>query len=138
MSKEKVMVAEDNFRNRELLRELLELQGYEVIAASNSADALQKIVECDPSLVLLDLEMPGLDELSVIHQLRSNPHYGNLFVVALTAYPCDREKTLAAGFDECITKPVDGCSLYPVLEKYDVSMAARQHLGLSEDPLHIH
>ncbi len=138
MNREKILVAEDNVIHRALLRELLELRGYEVLAACNSADVLDRIVECNPSLVLLDIEMPGLDGFSVIHQLRSNPHYGNLFVVALTAYRCDREITLAAGFDECITKPVDGCSLDPVLENYEISMAARHNLGLAEDLLHIH
>ena len=103
-----ILVADDNPVSRSLIREVLEPCNYRVIEACDGPDALQKIVETAPDLVLLDIQMPGLDGFEVVQQLRRDPRFASLLVAALTAYAMrgDREKALAAGFDDYITKPV--------------------------------
>jgi two-component system, cell cycle response regulator DivK len=109
----KILVAEDNLPNRELIREILEACGYEVIEAGDGQQALDKLEENLPDLVLLDIQMPVLDGYAVVRKLRQTPRLANLKVLALTAYAMqgDREKVLEAGFDGYLTKPVDVVSL---------------------------
>ena len=105
----KILIAEDDPASRELLLEILDLMGYEVIAACDGAEALRKIVETQPDLALLDIQMPTLDGFAVLYQIRQDARFANLPVIALTAYAMeeDREKTLRAGFNAHISKPVD-------------------------------
>lgn len=105
----KILVAEDNLANRELIREILEAGGYEVVEACDGREALEKIAEAMPDLVLLDIQMPILDGFAIVRQLRENPRFTDLPVVALTAFAMrgDRERALAAGFTAYLTKPFD-------------------------------
>ncbi|HYM07337.1 MAG TPA: response regulator [Terriglobales bacterium] len=105
----KVLVADDNPVSRELIREILEAEDCEVIEAGNGHEALEKVREHQPDLALLDIQMPILDGNAVIRELREDPRFANLPVVALTAYAMqgDREKALALGFTSYITKPID-------------------------------
>jgi two-component system cell cycle response regulator DivK len=107
--RKRVLVAEDNAVNAELIHEFLEMRGYEAIEAANGLDALEKIEACHPDVVLLDIQMPVLDGFEVIRRIRSDARHHHLHVIALTAYAMrgDREKVLAAGFDEYVTKPID-------------------------------
>ena len=109
----KILVAEDNLPNRELIREILETCGYEVIEAVDGQQALNKLEESMPDLVLLDIQMPVLDGYAVIRQLRQTPRLAGLKILALTAYAMqgDREKVLEAGFDGYLTKPIDMAAL---------------------------
>ena len=109
----KILVAEDNLPNRELIREILETCGYEVIEAVDGQQALDKLEESMPDLVLLDIQMPVLDGYAVVRQLRQTPRLAGLKILALTAYAMqgDREKVLEAGFDGYLTKPIDMAAL---------------------------
>jgi two-component system cell cycle response regulator DivK len=109
----KVLVAEDNLPNRELIREILEACGYDVIEAVDGQQALDKLEQNLPDLVLLDIQMPILDGYAVVRKLRQTPRFAKLKVLALTAYAMqgDREKVLEAGFDGYLSKPVDMVSL---------------------------
>ena len=109
----KILVAEDNLPNRELIREILEACGHEVIEACDGRQALDKLEENLPDLVLLDIQMPVLDGYAVVREVRKTPRLATLKVLALTAYAMqgDREKVLEAGFDGYLTKPVDMVSL---------------------------
>jgi CheY-like chemotaxis protein len=109
----KILVAEDNPASSELMIEVLSGRGYELIEASDGQQALQKIEETKPDLVLLDIQLPILDGFAVLSQLRQNPRFANLRVVAVTASVMkeDREKGLMAGFDGYISKPIDVASL---------------------------
>ena len=97
----RILVAEDNAVNRELLRELLEARGYTVLEARNGQETLQMIERSLPELLLLDIGMPILDGFAVIRRIRENPRLAMLPVVAVTAYAMrgDREKILSSGFD---------------------------------------
>lgn len=103
-----VLVADDNAVSRELIREVLDNIDCEVLEACDGREALEKIRETRPDLVLLDIQMPFLDGYTVLEQIRKDPGFTILRVVALTAYAMqgDREKALAAGFDGYITKPI--------------------------------
>ncbi len=115
----KILVAEDNLASRELIREILENQGYQVVEACDGREALQKVQETGPDLVLLDIQMPVLDGFAVLRQLRQNPRFATLRVVALTAYAMrgDQEEALAAGFDAYLSKPIDATALRRQIEK---------------------
>jgi two-component system cell cycle response regulator DivK len=109
----KVLIAEDNAVNRELLRELLELRGYTVLEACDGQEALRIIEQTQPELLLLDIGMPEMDGFAVIRRIRENPRSAKLPVVAVTAYAMrgDRERILTSGFDGYLSKPVNSSSL---------------------------
>lgn len=109
----KVLIAEDNAVNRELLRELLELRGYTVLEACDGQEALQMIEQTQPELLLLDIGMPVMDGFAVIRRIRENPRLARLLVVAVTAYAMrgDQERILNSGFDGYLSKPVNPSSL---------------------------
>ena len=115
----KVLIAEDNPVNRELLRELLEIRGCEVFEACNGREALHQIGEIHPDLVLLDIGMPILDGYAVVRAIRENPATASLRVVAVTAYAMqgDREKILSSEFDGYLSKPVDSRLLVNELKR---------------------
>jgi CheY-like chemotaxis protein len=109
----KILIAEDNPVNRELLRELLEMQGYEVFEAGNGQEALVMIEQIRPDLLVLDLGMPVLDGFGAIRKIRADPASAKLPVLAATAFAMrgDREKTLEAGFDGYVSKPINPMTL---------------------------
>ncbi len=115
----RILVAEDNAVNRELLRELLEARGYEVFEACDGQDALHMIEQSRPELLLMDIGMPVLDGFGTIRKIRENPRSAMLPVVAVTAYAMrgDREKILNSGFDGYLSKPLNPCSLTAELDR---------------------
>lgn len=115
----KILIAEDNAVNRELLRELLEGRGYGVEEACNGQEALQMIAQSKPDLLLLDLSMPVLDGFATLRKIRETPAMASLPVVAVTAYAMrgDQEKTVEAGFDGYLSKPIDSSLLDQALER---------------------
>jgi CheY-like chemotaxis protein len=115
----RILVAEDNAVNRELLRELLEARGYSVSEACDGQEALRMIEQAQPELLLLDIGMPVLDGFAVIRRIRENPRLAPLPVVAVTAYAMrgDREKILNSGFDGYLSKPLNPSSLTEELNR---------------------
>jgi two-component system, cell cycle response regulator DivK len=115
----KVLIAEDNAVNRELLHELLEMRGYTVVEACDGQEALQKVTDTEPEILLLDLNMPVLDGFGTIQKIRENPLFKSLPVLAVTAYAMrgDREKAMTAGFDGYLSKPINPVELDKELER---------------------
>ena len=115
----RVLLAEDNPMNRELIRDLLESACWQVTEAADGEEALRKLRETAPDLVLLDVQMPRLDGYAVLRRLRDDPRLAHLPVIALTAYAMrgDREQALAAGFDGYVSKPVDFRELRTEIER---------------------
>ena len=114
----RVLVADDNPAGRELVRESLAEYASSIIEASDGLDALEKIREMRPDLVLLDIQMPMMDGYEVLREIRSDPALQGLRVVALTAFAMqgDRERAVEAGFDDYLTKPVTVAQLKAQLE----------------------
>jgi two-component system cell cycle response regulator DivK len=102
-----ILIADDRPSSRELLRTVLERAGYDVIEAEDGEAALAQARSHLPNLILLDMQMPRLDGYGVLEQLRAEPRFAQLPVLALTASAMvgDREKILAAGFTEYLSKP---------------------------------
>src|SRR5579872_1753828 len=115
----KILVAEDNAVNRELLRELLEMRGHAVIEACNGEEALRVLEESRPDILLLDLGMPVLDGYGTVRRVRANPGFATLPVLAVTAYAMqgDKERILRSGFDGYLSKPINTTLLFQELER---------------------
>jgi CheY-like chemotaxis protein len=115
----RILVADDNAASRELIREVLEVSGYEVVEAADGQEAVSRARESPPDLALVDIQMPRLDGFGVLRELRADPRLSGLNIVALTAFAMqgDRERALEAGFDGYITKPVDIAALRREIEK---------------------
>ena len=115
----RILIAEDNAVNRELLREILEAGDYEVIEAEDGEQALAKINAAKPDLVLLDINMPVLDGFATIRRLKQDQRFSTLPILAVTAYAMkeDRETIIAAGFDGHITKPINATALLQELQR---------------------
>ena len=103
-----ILIVDDRATSRELLRTVLEKQGYAVSEAADGEEALQKVRAKAPHLVLLDLQMPVRDGYEVLRELRQDPRFTALPIIAITASAMqgDRERALAAGFTAYLTKPV--------------------------------
>lgn len=104
----RILIVEDKATSRELLRTVLEQQGYAVDEALDGEDALRQVRANPPDLVLLDLQIPARDGYDVVREIRKDPRLQTVPVVAVTASAMqgDREKVLAAGFTAYIAKPV--------------------------------
>jgi two-component system cell cycle response regulator DivK len=104
-----VLVVEDNARNLKLVRDLLAHAGYETLEATTGEDGLALARAHRPDLVLMDVQLPGMDGTDVLGHLRSDPATAGLCVVAVTAFAMkdDRARFLAAGFDGYLEKPIN-------------------------------
>jgi two-component system, cell cycle response regulator DivK len=103
-----ILVVEDNERNLKLVRDVLEYGGYDVRVARTAEDGIALAVKEPPDLVLMDLQLPGIDGVEALRRLRENPRTADIPVVAVTAQAMkqDRERALEAGFNGYIEKPI--------------------------------
>jgi two-component system, cell cycle response regulator DivK len=103
-----ILVVEDNERNLKLLRDVLEYAGYDVQVARTAEDGICMAASEPPDLVLMDLQLPGIDGMEALRRLRESPRTADIPVVAVTAQAMkqDRERALAAGFNGYVEKPI--------------------------------
>lgn len=108
-----VLVVDDNPVSRELIRELLASPDLLVMEAADGGEALRMAAAHRPDLILMDLQMPGLDGFATLRTLNQDLGLQGLPVIAMTAFAMqgDRERSLAAGFDDYVSKPIDGLKL---------------------------
>jgi len=104
-----ILVVDDNPQNLKLARVLLRSEGYRVETAVDAEEALRVLQTFAPRLILMDLQLPGMDGLELTRRLKADPARRHIVVVALTAYAMkgDEEKALAAGCDDYVAKPID-------------------------------
>lgn len=109
MDEKIILYIEDNPENRLLVKRVLEAEGYQVVEADSGGTGLQKAERLKPNLVLMDINLPEIDGYELTHRLKQMPHLAGVPVVAMTANVMkgDRERTLAAGCDGYIQKPID-------------------------------
>ena len=109
----RVLVVEDDANNQEILTRFLEREGYEVIVAGNGRDGVEAARSQNPSLILMDLNLPDVDGWEATRQIKSDPGLADIPIIALTAHSTaeDVRKALSAGCDHYETKPV----VYPRL-----------------------
>lgn len=105
----KILVIEDNDRNRKLVKILLEANKYEVIEAQTGEEALKYLQDDKPDLILLDIQLPNMDGLTLVKKLRLDQEMKDIPIVAVTAYAMkgDKERMLEAGCDAYVSKPID-------------------------------
>jgi CheY-like chemotaxis protein len=116
----RVLIADDQPVGRELLRNALESVGYDVVEARDGDEALVQAYSSAPDLILLDIHMPSRDGLSVVRELRNDPRFESIPILAVTATAMkgDRQKGLEAGFTEYLTKPVSLSALREIIARF--------------------
>ena len=127
MTKAKILMVDDNPGNMKLLSFILGKQGYEVRIAGDAEQALSVLEEFKPRLILMDVQLPGMDGLELTRRLKADPAYADVVIVAVTASAMkgDEQQALAAGCDGYITKPID-TRLMPVLVAGYLATARQQ------------
>lgn len=109
MPAERILVIDDNPQNLKLARVLLVCEGYEVETAADPAEAMASLRSATPDLILMDVQLPGIDGLELTRRLRADPRTTSIVILAVTSYAMkgDEEKALAAGCDGYVAKPID-------------------------------
>ena len=104
----RILIVEDNERNLKLTRDVLEFAGFTIVAAGTGEEGVRLAASVRPDLILMDLQLPGIDGYAALAQLRDEPVTAEIPVVALTALAMaqDRERVLASGFDGYLEKPI--------------------------------
>jgi CheY-like chemotaxis protein len=108
-----ILVVEDNDKNLKLIRDVLQFAGYAVVSAGSGEDGVALAMERPPDLVLMDLQLPGMDGTEALRRLRDSSRTRHVPVVAVTAFAMrdDRERAMDAGFDGYLSKPISVSSL---------------------------
>lgn len=106
---ESILIVDDNATNLKLARVILAAVGFEIATAGDAGEALAQLDMRSPDLVLMDVQLPGMDGLELTRRIKGDPRHRQVLVVALTAYAMkgDEERARAAGCDGYITKPID-------------------------------
>jgi two-component system cell cycle response regulator DivK len=109
MADEPILIVDDNPQNLKLVRVLLAGEGYSVRTAVDAEQALTVLEAFTPRLILMDLQLPGMDGLELTRRLKADPARRGIVIIALTAYAMkgDEAKARAAGCDGYVTKPID-------------------------------
>ena len=104
-----ILIVEDNEKNMKLVRDVLQVKGYETIEAGTGEDGVRLAAERMPDLVLMDIQLPGMNGIDALKALRAEPSTARIPVIALTASVMqqDRQEIMSAGFDAFIEKPIN-------------------------------
>ena len=125
MANELILIIEDNEKNRKLARDVLQVKGYRTIETETAEEGLKLAAEQSPALILMDIQLPGMDGITALKQLRADPKTKNIRAIAITASAMTHNRTtmLAEGFDGYQTKPI---SLKDFLGEVQRVLAARR------------
>jgi CheY-like chemotaxis protein len=115
MAGELILLVEDNDKNRKLVRDVLTVKGYRMLEAETGEDGVRLAQEQHPALILMDIQLPGINGIEALRQLRADPATAAIRVIAVTASAMthDRQAIMAAGFDAYQSKPI---SVRPFIE----------------------
>ncbi len=113
----KVLLVEDNYMNKVLVREILALNGYEIIEAMSGTEALKMLMMVKPDIILMDIHLPEMDGFTATRIIKADERNRNIPVLALTASAMkgEEEKILSQGFDGYIAKPIEVKKLLAVI-----------------------
>lgn len=120
MAEQTILIVDDNPVNLKLIRILLTGEGYDVHTANDAEEAIRLLRELRPRVILMDIQLPGMDGLALTRRLKADPTTRDIMIIGLTAYAMkgDEEKMLAAGCDGYIAKPIDTRTLPGVIQRY--------------------
>ncbi|HEX2930517.1 MAG TPA: response regulator [Candidatus Binatia bacterium] len=109
MAHELILIVEDNEKNRKLIRDLLQVKGYQTIESETAEEGLRLAEEKSPALILMDIQLAGMDGITAMKQLKATPSTKAIPIIAITASAMthNRETMLAQGFDGYQTKPLN-------------------------------
>jgi two-component system cell cycle response regulator DivK len=118
-----ILYVEDNFENKLFVRRVIESMGHEMVEAENGLDSLVIAAEKIPDLILMDVNIPGMDGLETTAKMKQNPRLSHIPVIALTANAMkgDKERCLAAGCDGYMQKPVGVSDLRREITRYSAN-----------------
>ena len=121
-----VLIIEDNPLNMKLARDILEAKGYTVVTAGSGEDGVLVAIEKLPDLVLMDIQLPGIDGVEALTRLRAEPSTAEIPVVAFTASVTagDRSRVSDAGFDGFVSKPIDLKEFVATVKRYSAGGGA--------------
>jgi two-component system cell cycle response regulator DivK len=119
-----ILIVEDNEKNMKLARDVLQFNGFRTLEAVTAEQGLSLAAEHRPDLILMDIQLPGMDGMTALRRLRDDPATAEIKIIALTAFAMkdDRERFVGAGFDGYLSKP---------LSIRELPSQIRQHLGQS-------
>jgi two-component system, cell cycle response regulator DivK len=105
---ELILIIEDNEKNRKLVRDVLQVKGYKTIETETAEEGLKLALQQSPALILMDIQLPGMDGITALKQLRADPKTNGIAAIAITASAMthNRQTMLAEGFDGYQTKPI--------------------------------
>ena len=108
MANELILIVEDNEKNRKLVRDVLQVKGYQTIESETAEEGIKLALEKSPALILMDIQLPGIDGITALKQLRADARTKGIPVIAITASAMthNRQTLLAEGFDGYQTKPI--------------------------------
>jgi CheY-like chemotaxis protein len=108
MANELILIIEDNEKNRKLARDVLQVKGYRTIESETAEEGLKLVTEKGPDLILMDIQLPGIDGITAMKQLKADPGTKSIPIIAITASAMTHNRTtmLAEGFDGYQTKPI--------------------------------
>ena len=119
MAGELILIVEDNEKNRRLIRDVIQFKGYETIESETGEEGVELARARQPALVLMDIQLPGIDGITALKRLREDPATRGIRVMAVTASAMtqDRQTILAAGFDGYQSKPINVRAFLEGVEK---------------------
>ena len=119
MPAERILIIEDNVRNLKLVRDVLQFHGYATLEAETGEAGITLAREQQPALILMDIQLPGMDGRATLKVLKADGDTQHIPVVALTSFAMkgDRESLLAEGFDDYMAKPIDIKELPKVVDR---------------------
>ncbi len=117
---ERILIVDDNAPNLKLVAYLMKASGYEVLTALDAEAALEQIRTQHPKLILMDLQLPGVDGLDLTRRLKADPATRDIVIIAVTAYAMkgDQDRAREAGCDDYVTKPIDTRALPALVAKH--------------------
>jgi CheY-like chemotaxis protein len=120
MAGEPILVVDDNPDNLKLAKVLLRSEGYTVLTAQDAEQALEVLKTARPRLILMDIQLPGMDGLQLTARIKEDPATRDIIILALTAYAMkgDEERALKAGCDGYLAKPIDTLALPGILARH--------------------
>ena len=120
MAGERILIVDDNPVNLKLARVLLTGEGYQVRTAADAEEALEVLHQFKPRLILMDIQLPGMDGLTLTRRLKADPATKDAIILGLTAYAMkgDEERVLGAGCDGYVPKPINTRTFPGVVTKY--------------------
>src|SRR4051794_4963474 len=115
-----ILIVEDNEKNLKLLRDVLRFKGYETLEAMTGTEGVRLARERNPDLVLMDIQLPDIDGVTALAQIRANAATRDMPVIAVSAsvMPDEQQRIAASGFNAYVTKPISVKSFVETVEKF--------------------